>query len=146
MPAEPQPDNPEPTASPARGAPPTVASRTARVLATDLGAEAPTLPSITARLVGFASILLAGAAGGFIGYAITDLQCTGDCGLNRGIGGLVGAVIAAVGVAIVVQLALRAMNEWRVIQAKGGTEAERARQRASERRQPPTARPRPRVR
>ena len=126
--------------------PPVARTPAARALATDPGAEAPTLPSTTARIIGFLSILVAGGAGGFIGYAITDLQCKGDCAVNRGVGGLVGAVIAAVGVAIVVQLALRAMNEWRVIQAKGGREAERARQRASERRQPPTARPRPRVR
>jgi hypothetical protein len=97
-------------------------------------------------VIGFLAILLAGAAGGFIGYAVTDLQCTGDCTTPRGIGGLVGAVICAVGVAIVVQLALRAMNEWRVIQAAGGPEAERMRQKARERREPPVARPKPRVR
>lgn len=118
----------------------------ATALAADPGVSSPTLPSITARLIGFAAILVAGAAGGFIGYAVTDLQCRGDCTVNRGIGGLVGALIVAVGVAIVVQLALRAMNEWRVIQATGGSEAELARQRASERRQPPVARARPRVR
>jgi hypothetical protein len=120
--------------------------RTAEAIARDPGEAAPTLPSTTARLVGFLSILAAGAAGAFIGYAVTDLQCTGDCTVSRGIGGLVGAVIAAVGVAIVVQLALRAMNEWRTVQARGGTEAEQQRQRARERRQPPSARPRPRVR
>lgn len=104
------------------------------------------VPSTTARIIGFVAILAAGAAGGFIGYAVTDLQCTGDCTTARGIGGLVGAVFCAVGVAIVVQLALRAMNEWRTIQAAGGPEAERMRQKARERRQPPTSRPRPRVR
>lgn len=103
-------------------------------------------PSTGARVIGFLAILLAGAAGAFIGYAVTGLQCHDDCVTATGLGGLVGAVIAAVGVAIVVQLALRAMSEWRVIEARGGTEAERGRQRASERRQPPAARPRPRVR
>ena len=146
-PTDPTPDppvTPTATASPApRSAPST---STARVLATDPGAASTTLPSTTARLIGFLSILVAGGAGGFIGYAVTDLQCKGDCTFNRGVGGLVGGVIAAVGVAIVVQLALRAMNEWRVIEAKGGTEAERQRQRASERRQPPATRSRPRVR
>jgi hypothetical protein len=120
--------------------------RTAAAIAGDTGEQAPTLPSTGARLLGFAAILLAGAAGGFIGYAITDLQCRGDCTTSKNLGGLIGAAIAAFGVAVVVTLALRAMNEWRTLQAKGGPEAERQRQRASERRQPPTARPRPRVR
>jgi hypothetical protein len=115
-------------------------------VAADPGVVAPTLPSIGARVVGFVAILAAGAAGGFIGYAVTDIQCTGDCTVSSGIGGLVGAVIAAVGVAIVVQLALRAMHEWRVIEARGGRDAERQRRRAREVRQPPATRPRPRVR
>lgn len=117
---------------------------TSAAIAGDPGEVSPTLPSTAARLVGFAAILVAGAAGGFIGYAVTDLQCTGDCTVSRGIGGLIGAVLAAVGVAIVVQLALRAMSEWRTIQATDGAaaiERERAR-----RRPPPTgSRPRPRV-
>ena len=116
------------------------------VLASDPGAVAPTLPSTGARVLGFVAILAAGAAGGFIGYAVAELQCTGDCTVIKGIGGLVGAVIAAIGVAIVVQLALRAMHEWRVIEAQGGSAAERQRRRAREVRQPPATRPRPRVR
>jgi hypothetical protein len=111
-------------------------------VAADPGAVAPTLPSPLARLVGFAAILAAGAAGGFIGYAVTDIQCRGDCTVSRGLGGLAGAVIAAVGVAVVVQLALRAMHEWRVIEARGGAPARR--RPAGSR--PPTSRPRPRVR
>jgi hypothetical protein len=116
-------------------------------LGSDPGAVAPTLPSTGARLLGFAAILAAGAAGGFIGYAVTGLQCRGDCTINQGIGGLIGAVIAALGVAVVVQLALRAMHEWRVIEARGDAEAERQRRRS--RREPPgrpTPRARPRVR
>jgi hypothetical protein len=120
--------------------------RTADAIAADVGEAAPTLPSPLARGIGFVAILLAGAAGGFIGYAITDLQCSGDCTVNTGIGGLVGAIIAAVGVGIVVQLALKAMHEWRTVQATGGAEAERQRQRARERRAPATSRGRPRVR
>jgi hypothetical protein len=119
---------------------------TAAAIARDAGEVAPTLPSTGARIVAFVSILAAGAVGGFIGYAVTDLQCRGDCTTNRGIGGLIGAAFAAMGVAVVVQLALRAMHEWRVIEAEGGPQAERQRQRARERREPPTSRPRPRVR
>jgi hypothetical protein len=120
--------------------------RTAAAISRDAGEAAPTLPSTGARVVAFVAILVAGAAGGFIGYGVTNLSCRGDCTTSTGIGGLVGAVIAAVGVAVVVQLALRAMHEWRVIQLQGGPEAERQRQSARERRQPPTTRPRPRVR
>ena len=119
---------------------------TADAIERDAGETAPTLPSPLARGIGFAAILLAGAAGGFIGYAVTDLQCTGECTVNTGIGGLVGAIIAAIGVGIVVQLALKAMHEWRTVQAKGGPEAERQRQKARERRTPPETRGRPRVR
>ena len=118
----------------------------ARAAASDPGEATELVPSPMARVVGLVCILLAGAAGGFIGYAVTDLQCTGDCSVQTGIGGLVGAVIGAIGVGIVVQLALRAMFEWRVVEARGGPEAERQRQKARERRQPPTSRPQPRVR
>jgi hypothetical protein len=113
----------------------------ASLAAVDPGAVAPTLPSTAARVVGFIAILAAGAAGGFIGYAVADLQCTGDCTVTRGLSGLVGAVVAAVGVAVVVQLALRAMHEWRVVEARGGTE-----RRARPSPRTTATRPRPRVR
>ena len=47
-----------------------------------------------------------------IGYSFAELQCTGDCTMWRGIGLLIGAAFASVGVAIVSVLALRAMDEW----------------------------------
>jgi uncharacterized membrane protein len=78
---------------------------------------APTaLPSTGARVLAFAAIVVAGFCGGVIGYAFTDLQCEGDCTVQTGIGGVTGAVIGAVGVAVVATLALRAMGEWRTIQ------------------------------
>ncbi len=82
-------------------------------------AEAPAtgVPPQLARILAFVAIVLAGAAGGFIGYAITDLQCTGDCSTPKGLGALIGALIGAGGVAVVAVLALRAMNEWRRVQA-----------------------------
>jgi hypothetical protein len=76
------------------------------------------LPSVGARLVAFALILLAGAAGGFIGYSFVDLQCEGDCTVPNGSGALVGAILGAVGVAVVTVLALRAMGEWRTIRTR----------------------------
>lgn len=82
------------------------------------------VPSVGARALAFAAIVLAGAAGGFIGYAFVDLQTTGDNTLATGLGALVGALLAAGGTAVVVVLTLRAMGEWRTIQAR---EAARAR-------------------
>ena len=58
------------------------------------------------------TITVAGAAGGLIGYAITDLQCEEGCSTLAGVVGLSAAVVAAVGVGIVAVLALRAMAEW----------------------------------
>ena len=81
------------------------------------GPPATGVPPQVARILAFVAIVLAGAAGGFIGYAITDLQCTGDCSTPKGLGALVGALLGAGGVAIVAVLALRAMNEWRRVQA-----------------------------
>ena len=75
------------------------------------------LPSVQARLLAFASILVGGVLGGLIGFGIVDVQCTGDCGTATGIGALVGAVVAAVGVGIVAVLVLRAMGEWSRIKA-----------------------------
>lgn len=71
------------------------------------------LPSRTARVVAFASVLVAGLAGGTIGYALVDVQCSGDCGLTTGLGMLVGAVGFAAGMSVVAVLGLRAMGEWR---------------------------------
>jgi hypothetical protein len=74
------------------------------------------LPSTGARLLAFVAILVGGACGGVIGYSVTDIQCTGTCTSNSSIGGFVGAVLGAAGVAIVAVLALRAMGEWKTIQ------------------------------
>jgi uncharacterized membrane protein YuzA (DUF378 family) len=78
---------------------------------------APTaLPSTTARVLAFVSIIVGGLCGGLIGWAFVDLQCEGDCGTVAGASGLFGAVVGAGGVAVVAVLALRAMGEWRTIQ------------------------------
>lgn len=74
------------------------------------------LPSGTARALAFVAILLSGAAGGLIGYALVDVQCTGDCGLQLGLGVLVGSVSFAAGAAVVAVLGLRAVGEWRQIE------------------------------
>jgi hypothetical protein len=74
------------------------------------------LPSPAARAGAFVAILLAGLAGGVIGYTLVKLQCDGDCALPEGIGILVGAVATAAGMSIVAVLVLRALGEWREIQ------------------------------
>jgi hypothetical protein len=74
------------------------------------------LPSTGARILAFGAIIVAGACGGLIGFAVTDLQCSGDCTLLAGTGAVIGAVISAVGVAVIAVLVLRAMGEWRTQQ------------------------------
>lgn len=72
----------------------------------------PTLPSRTAFLLAFLSILVAGLFGGIIGYGLGDISA-GDGGLEPLLWAVVGAVIAAGGVGIVAVLVLRAQAEWR---------------------------------
>jgi len=79
-------------------------------------------PSVLARVLAFGSIVVAGAAGGFIGWAFVDLQCEDDCTLLAGIVGLVAAIGAAIGTGVVAVLALRAIGEWRATAASGATE------------------------
>ncbi len=74
------------------------------------------LPPVGARVLAFAGILLGGACGALIGWAVVDVQCTGDCSTARAVGAFVGGAVAALGVAVVAVLALRAMGEWRTIQ------------------------------
>lgn len=73
------------------------------------------LPSTTARVLAFASILVGGLCGGLIGWAFVDLTSE-DPGVLAGLAGLGGAIVGALGVAVVATLALRAMGEWRTIQ------------------------------
>jgi hypothetical protein len=74
------------------------------------------LPSVRARMLAFAAILVAGLCGALIGYGIVDLQCEGGCTAAKGIGSIIGALFAAGGVSVVAVLVLRAMGEWRTIQ------------------------------
>ena len=71
------------------------------------------LPSRLARAVAFASIVLAGLAGGTIGFALVDVQCSGDWGTASGVGMFIGSVSFAGGMSVVAVLGLRAMGEWR---------------------------------
>jgi hypothetical protein len=73
------------------------------------------LPSVKARALAFAAILVAGLCGALIGYGVVKLQCTADCTTKDGVGAVVGGALAAAGVAVVAVLTLRAMGEWRTI-------------------------------
>jgi hypothetical protein len=80
------------------------------------GGYAPSaLPSTTARVLAFVSILVGGLCGGLIGWAFVDLT-SDDPGILAALAGLGGAIVGALGVAVVATLALRAMGEWRTIQ------------------------------
>ena len=76
------------------------------------------LPSPAARALAFAAIIFAGLSGALIGWSFVDLQCEGDCTTPGGLGAVVGGVTAAIGVAVVAVLTLRAMGEWRRIKAE----------------------------
>ncbi len=85
------------------------------------------LPSRQARALAFAAILVAGVCGALIGYSFVSIQCVGACTTPEGIGTVVGGVIAAVGVAVVAVLVLRAMGEWKTItEQRALEEADRA--------------------
>lgn len=71
------------------------------------------IPSVGVRVTAFVAICLSGFAGALIGSSLIEIQCDGDCGLARGVGLLVGAVIAAAGMAVVAVLVMRALGEWR---------------------------------
>jgi hypothetical protein len=71
------------------------------------------------------SILIAGAAGGLIGWSVMDLQCDGDCAGGAALAGVIGAIVCAVGVAVVAVLTLRAMSEWRAIENRDRARRER---------------------
>ena len=74
------------------------------------------LPSVGVRVAAFAAICLSGLAGALIGASLVSLQCDGDCGVPVGLGLLVGALVAAVGMAVVAVLVMRALGEWREIE------------------------------
>ncbi len=93
----------------------------AEPLATDGDGAAPAgptsaLPPVRARVLAFLAILVGGGCGGVIGAAVVNVQCQGDCTDPSAIGGVVGAIVGAAGVAVVAVLALRAMGEWRTIE------------------------------
>ncbi|MFM7124668.1 MAG: hypothetical protein ACKOE0_01185 [Actinomycetes bacterium] len=84
------------------------------------GSERPlsALPSIRARAIAFAGILVSGIAGAVMGYLMVNVQCSGSCAVPTGIGMFTGALIGASGMSVVAVLALRAIGEWRELADK----------------------------
>ena len=76
------------------------------------------LPTGRARALAVIAVVVAGVCGALIGHAFAELQCTGDCTTWKGVGLVVGALIAASGVAVVAVLTLRAMDEWQNLAAR----------------------------
>jgi hypothetical protein len=74
------------------------------------------LPPRGARIAAFCSIACGGLAGGLIGFALVDLQCSGSCDVPEGIGVFVGATLTAAGMGVVAVLVLRALGEWKELQ------------------------------
>ena len=85
------------------------------------------LPSVRARVLAFAAILLAGGAGAAIGASFVSLQCRHGCTTEVGLGGVVGGGIGAGGTGVVATLTLRAMGEWKRLSEEelAGEEPER---------------------
>lgn len=71
-----------------------------------------TLPSVLARSVAFAAIMVTSICGGLIGSSVTELQCSSPCTGWQFLGAGSGALFCAVGVALVAVLVLRSKGEW----------------------------------
>jgi hypothetical protein len=77
------------------------------------------LPSVAARVAAFVAIFIGAAGGATIGGSFASLQCSGDCDLWIGSSLWIGAIIGAVGVAVIAVLTLRALGEWNTIRSGG---------------------------
>jgi protein-S-isoprenylcysteine O-methyltransferase Ste14 len=76
------------------------------------------LPSPLARALAFVAILVAGFLGGVIGWSFMSLQT--ESSVWPAVAGVIGALLAAGGTAVVAVLVLRAMGEWRRINEEQG--------------------------
>ncbi len=71
-------------------------------------------PPPAARVLAFVSILVGGALGAAVGYGTGDLM--GGTSTWAATGALIGGLTGAIGVGVVANLTLRAMNEWRAVE------------------------------
>ncbi len=79
----------------------------------NLDAPAPVdaAPPESARLAAFVAILVGGLLGGLIGYGVGDILYPES--IWAAVGALAGASTGAVGLGVLSNLTLRAMNEWK---------------------------------
>jgi len=107
----------------------------------------PNVPRRRSVILAFLGVLVAGSLGGLIGWGLVDASCsetplhvqrlltaipgyhihTRSCDLYLLTGALIGAIICALGAAIVAVLVLRAQSEWRVHPPPPAPRAARAR-------------------
>ena len=82
----------------------------------DLHAPAPLAsdPPAGARWLAFVLILVGGGLGAMVGYGIGDLM--GGSSTWAAVGALLGGLTGAIGVGVVANLTLRAMNEWKAVE------------------------------
>lgn len=71
-------------------------------------------PPTAARVGAFVLILIGGALGGLVGYGVGDVMYGNSTW--AAIGALIGGLTGAIGVGVVANLTLRAMNEWQAVQ------------------------------
>lgn len=81
----------------------------------DLSAPEPLAadPPAAARFGAFVLILVGGALGGLVGYGVGDVMY--DNSTWAAVGALIGGLTGAIGVGVVANLTLRAMNEWEAV-------------------------------
>lgn len=68
-------------------------------------------PPATARALAFAAVIVGGLLGGLVGFGIGDVLYPDTTW--TAVGALGGALTGAVGLGVLANLTLRAMNEWR---------------------------------
>lgn len=78
------------------------------------GADGPptALAPVWARALAFVAIIVGGLAGALVGSRFGEVACTGSCDGPIAASMLVGATVAALGVAAVAVITLRVAGEW----------------------------------
>ncbi|MEZ5320560.1 MAG: hypothetical protein R2698_00435 [Microthrixaceae bacterium] len=71
------------------------------------------LPSVRARVIAFAGILVCGALGAAIGFWYSEIACRSSCTTQQGLTMLGATVLGALGAASVATISLRVVGEWR---------------------------------
>lgn len=71
-------------------------------------------PPVAARWLAFGLVVVGGGLGAMVGYGVGDVMFRDATW--AAVGGLLGAATAAIGLGVVANLTLRAMNEWRAVE------------------------------